>query len=96
MKTHYTRARRLYMGVFKKAGIAWDWKRPARIRSLEDTCRAVFVFKSINICACCHARTTSMSAQQVVYPGVLRSCFIDHTRLPPAKPALAMCTVPLP
>ena len=37
-----------------------------------------------------------MSAQQVVYPGVLRSCFMDHSRLSPASPALGMCTVPLP
>ena len=31
-----------------------------------------------------------ISAQQVVYAGVLRSCFMDHTRLSPANPALAI------
>ena len=40
------------------------------------------------------ARTTNISAQHVVYPGVLRSCFIDQIRRSPAKPALAICTAP--
>ena len=31
-----------------------------------------------------------ISAQQVVYAGVRRSCFMDHTRLSPASPALAI------
>lgn len=42
------------------------------------------------------ARATGMSAQHVVYPGVLRSCFIDQARRSPAKPALAINTVPPP
>jgi len=39
------------------------------------------------------ARTTGMSAQHVVYPGVRLSCFIVQLRRFPASPALAMNTV---
>ena len=64
-----------------------------RARASKKTVRRNIEF---NYTACNYDLAIGMSAQQVVYPGVLRSCFIDHTRLSPARPALAMCTVPLP
>ena len=43
-----------------------------------------------------HALATGMSAQQVVYPGVRRSCFMAQALLSPSNPALAISTVPRP
>jgi hypothetical protein len=50
-----------------------------------------------HVCRCaqrCHARTTGMSSQRVVYCGVRRSCFIHHSRRSPASPVLASSTGP--
>ena len=38
----------------------------------------------------------SIPSQLVVYAGVRRSCFMDHTRRSPSRPALAIFIVPLP
>ena len=66
-----------------------DYRLPVRVINLRIYRKFV---SSISL----HARTTGMSAQDVVYPGVRRSCFIDQARRSPASPLLAIFTVPRP
>ena len=69
-------------------------RRPPR--AVAVTFNGTEVFPFFDDLFTLQARATGMSAQQVVYPGVRRACFIVQARRSPARPALAICTVPRP